>query len=104
MKRFSFKMKLLPGNESIYKERHDAIWPEITSLLSAAGIQDYQISLDEETGILFASLKAPDESSIVTLAQQPIMQKWWQHMKDIMETNADGSPVSVPLKEVFYLP
>jgi len=25
-------------------------------------------------------------------------------MKDIMETNPDNSPVSVPLKEVFYLP
>jgi len=25
-------------------------------------------------------------------------------MKDIMQTNADNSPVSVPLEEVFYLP
>ncbi|MES2374923.1 MAG: L-rhamnose mutarotase, partial [Bacteroidota bacterium] len=28
----------------------------------------------------------------------------WAYMKDIMESNADNSPVSVPLKEVFYLP
>ena len=32
------------------------------------------------------------------------MQKWWAYMKDIMETNADNSPVSTSLEEVFYLP
>jgi L-rhamnose mutarotase len=32
------------------------------------------------------------------------MQRWWSYMKDIMETNADASPVSIPLKEVFYMP
>jgi L-rhamnose mutarotase len=32
------------------------------------------------------------------------MQKWWYFMKDIMETNADNSPTSIPLEEVFYLP
>jgi L-rhamnose mutarotase len=31
------------------------------------------------------------------------MKKWWAYMKDIMETNADNSPVSIPLKGVFYL-
>ena len=31
------------------------------------------------------------------------MQKWWKYMEDIMETNHDNSPVSIPLKEVFYL-
>ncbi|HEV8272237.1 MAG TPA: L-rhamnose mutarotase, partial [Chitinophagaceae bacterium] len=34
----------------------------------------------------------------------PVMKKWWAYMKDIMESNPDSSPVSVPLKEVFYLP
>jgi L-rhamnose mutarotase len=32
------------------------------------------------------------------------MQKWWAFMGDIMESNADNSPVSIPLEEVFYLP
>ncbi len=27
----------------------------------------------------------------------------WAYMKDIMETNEDGSPVVIELKEVFYL-
>jgi L-rhamnose mutarotase len=32
------------------------------------------------------------------------MQKWWKYMGDIMDANPDNSPVSVSLKEVFYLP
>ncbi|HEX7754466.1 MAG TPA: L-rhamnose mutarotase [Niabella sp.] len=31
------------------------------------------------------------------------MQRWWTFMRDIMETNADDSPVAVPLTEVFHL-
>jgi L-rhamnose mutarotase len=32
------------------------------------------------------------------------MQKWWKYMGDVMESNDDNSPVSVPLKEVFFMP
>jgi L-rhamnose mutarotase len=33
----------------------------------------------------------------------PITQKWWNMMADLMDTNKDNSPVSVPLKELFHL-
>lgn len=28
----------------------------------------------------------------------PIVQKWWDYMADIMEVNPDNSPVTIPLK------
>jgi len=31
------------------------------------------------------------------------MQRWWAYMADIMETHPDHSPISTPLKEMFYL-
>jgi L-rhamnose mutarotase len=37
------------------------------------------------------------------LPHHPVMQKWWAYMADIMETNPDNSPVSISLKEVFYM-
>jgi L-rhamnose mutarotase len=37
------------------------------------------------------------------LPLKDVMQKWWAYMKDIMQTNADNSPVNIPLKEVFHL-
>jgi L-rhamnose mutarotase len=38
------------------------------------------------------------------LPDHPVMQKWWTHMGDIMETNADASPVAVPLTQLFHMP
>ena len=33
-----------------------------------------------------------------------IMQRWWAHMADIMETHPDNEPVAVPLTPVFHMP
>lgn len=104
MQRIAFKMKLFKGREEEYKRRHDALWPELQSLLKQAGIKDYSIFLDEETNILFGYLTVADETRLDDLPNEPIMKKWWAYMKDIMETNEDNSPVNIPLKEVFYLP
>ena len=95
-------MKLKPGHEAEYNRRHDAIWPELKQLLKEAGISDYTIYLDEETHTLFAVQKQSGASS-QDLGSTAIVQKWWAYMADIMDTNPDNSPVSVPLKEVFYL-
>ena len=103
MQRFAFKMKLKPGFANEYKKRHDAIWPEIAQLLQQAGINDYAIYLDEETNILFAVQKQNGQSS-QDLGSMPIVQQWWAYMADIMDTNPDNSPVTTPLKEVFYMP
>ena len=103
MQRLAFKMKLKPGCEAEYKKRHDEIWPELIQLLKKAGISDYSIFLDEETSTLFAVQKQSGQSS-QDLGNTKIVQKWWAYMADIMETNPDNSPVSISLKEVFYLP
>ena len=97
-------MKLFKGSEAEYKRRHDALWPELKTLLKQAGIKDYSIFLDEETNILFGYLTISDAAQLDELPDHPVMQKWWEYMKDIMETNDDSSPVNVSLKEVFYLP
>lgn len=97
-------MKLLPGCELEYERRHNAIWPELVTLLQQAGIHNYSIFLDPDTLSLFAFLQVEEESLLDTLPAKETMKKWWAYMSDIMETNEDQSPVSKPLKEVFYLP
>ena len=103
MIRMGFKMKLNPGQKNEYQSRHNKIWPELKNLLKDSGISDYVIFLDEETNILFASMKLNDPSIFNNLSDHPIMKKWWAYMKDIMETNPDNSPASKPLIEMFYL-
>ena len=104
MQRVAFKMKLLDGQEDEYKKRHDDIWPEFKKILKETGVEDYSIFLDKETNILFGVLKVGNAMKLDELPHHPIMKKWWAYMKDIMETNDDNSPVSIPLTEVFYLP
>ena len=104
MHRIAFKMQLFRGYEQEYKKRHNEIWPELSTLLKESGILDYSLFLDETTNNLFGVLKAEDPKLLDNLPANPVMQKWWKYMADIMETNPDNSPVQQPLKEVFYMP
>ena len=103
MKKVAFKMKLHKGFETEYKKRHDEIPAELKSLLKSAGISDYHIFLDHSSGDLFGIMNVEDDSKLKALSSHPVMKKWWTFMKDIMDTNDDHSPMSVPLAEVFYL-
>ena len=102
MTRSAFKMQLKPGCEGEYKKRHDEIWPELSQLLSDAGISDYSIFLDEETLTLFAVQKLADNHTAYELPSHPILQKWWDFMAGIMEVNPDRSPLCSPLTQVFH--
>ncbi|WP_144421117.1 L-rhamnose mutarotase [Ahrensia marina] len=103
MEKVAFKMQLKAGCEAEYKKRHDEIWPELHTLLKEAGISDYSIHLDAETSVLFAVLWRTDNHTMDDLPSHPVMQKWWAYMADIMETNADHSPVATPLLNVFHM-
>jgi L-rhamnose mutarotase len=101
--RLAFKMHLHKGREAEYKKRHDAIWPELSSLLKSTGVSEYSIFLDEQTNSLFGVLDIDDPKAFDKLPGHPVMQRWWKYMADIMDSNPDNSPVSIPLKEVFCL-
>ncbi|WP_163324538.1 L-rhamnose mutarotase [Draconibacterium mangrovi] len=103
MERLAFKMYLNEGQKEEYKKRHAEIWPELKQLLKEAGISEYSIFLDDETNTLFAFQKVIGDSGSQDLEQTEIVQKWWAYMKDIMKSNPDNSPVSIPLEEVFFM-
>lgn len=103
MPRIAFKMQLHPGQETEYQRRHDQIWPELADLLRQTGVQNYSIFLDEATLALFGVLEIEDPALLDNLPNHPLMRKWWDYMADIMETNPDNSPISMPLQEVFYM-
>lgn len=103
MKRLAFKMYLKEGQKEEYKKRHANIWPELKELLKDTGISEYSIFLDEETNSLFAFQKLSGESGSQDLCHSEIVKKWWRYMKDVMDTDPDDCPISIPLEEVFYL-
>lgn len=103
MHRHAYTMQLKPGVADEYKRRHDELWPEMIEALRAAGITDFSIFLDEDTGTLFAVQTRADDHTCDQLPRHPVVQRWWAYMADLMETHDDNSPVEQPLRVMFYL-
>ena len=103
MPRIAFKMQLYVGQVAEYRQRHDNLWSDLADLLKSIGINDYSIFFDEETHALFAVLTIENAELLDTLPAHAVMQRWWAYMGDIMDANADNSPVVKPLVEVFHL-
>ena len=103
MKRNAFAMRLKSGCKDEYKKRHDEIWPELKAELRKAGVSNYSIYLDPKTNTLFAYQYLAGDATDNELAQKEIVRKWWNMMKDLMDTNADASPVCDDLIEMFHM-
>ena len=103
MRREAFKMYLLPGMKDEYKRRHANLFPELHRLLTESGVCNYSIYLDEDTNTLYAYQELEGDGGSQDLGATEICQRWWAYMADIMVTNPDNSPVSVPLPEMFHM-
>ena len=103
MIRKALKMKVYSQYHGEYKRRHDEIWESLKNVLKSHGAHNYSIFLDGETDSLFAYVELESEELWNKVAETEECKKWWDFMKDSMETNNDNSPKSVELKEVFYL-
>ena len=99
--RSAWVMKLKPGQEAMYKHKHDEIWPEMVDLLKQQGIRNYTIYRHGLT--LFAYFErdgaAPPRSDEV----DPVALRWWKWMEPHMETRPDFSPIVEPVEEMFRL-
>jgi L-rhamnose mutarotase len=99
--RVGFVMQLKPGNEAIYRQKHAEIWPEMVETLHRYGIHNYTIFRRELT--LFAYYECDDPAQTRGQRDDPVVRRWWQMMAPYMDYNADGTPWSEPIEEVFHL-
>ena len=103
MIRKAFVMSVNPGQEKEYEARHSPIWPELEATLKSHGVHNYSIFLNSETRQLFACVEIEDEARWNAIAATPICRRWWKHMKEIMPSNPDNSPVALELRQVFHM-
>ena len=103
MQKIAFVMQLNAGAEAEYRARHDALWPELRDALYQAGVRDYSIHLERETGRLFATLWRSDDHRMDDLPTLPVMKRWWANMADLMQTEPSGAPVQTTLIDMFHL-
>lgn len=103
MIRKAFVMSVNPGQEAEYQRRHSPIWKELHDELKKAGVHNYSIFLHPETHQLFGYVEIEDEARNAAIAQTDVCKRWWKHMREIMPSNPDNSPISRELKEVFHI-
>ncbi len=103
MIRKAFLMKVEPDAHEEYERRHCPIWAELETVLKNYGVSNYSIFLEKETSQLFGYAEIESEDLWRNIAETEECQRWWKFMRDVMPTNADNSPISIELKEVFHL-
>ena len=103
MIRKAFRMSVNDGQSDEYERRHNPIWQELTDTLKAHGVLSYSIFIDPATRDLFAYAEIESEERWAAIATTDVCRRWWAHMREIMPSNPDNSPVSRALPEVFHL-
>ncbi|MEO2044946.1 MAG: L-rhamnose mutarotase [Pirellulales bacterium] len=101
--RVAFRMRVSPGQEAEYIDRHNPIWSELETALKQHGVVTYSIYLDRATNDLFAYAEVSDLEQWQAIASTSVCQKWWVSMAPLMPTNADNSPVVGELEEIFHI-
>lgn len=103
MERVGFSMRVLPGQEAVYRRRHAAVWPEMLAALKSAGCRDYSIFIRGSD--LFAYLVVDDFTSFrEAMAASPINARWQAEMARLIDPLTDPQTgFHQRLEEVFHL-
>lgn len=103
MERIGFVMKLLPGREAEYRQRHAEIWPEMVAALKAAGARDYSIFLRGQD--LFGYLEVDDFARFRRhMADSAVNERWQADMTHLIDPLTDpDTGFHQRLDEVFHL-
>ncbi len=103
MERVGFMMRILPGQETEYRRRHAAVWPEMLAALKAAGCRDYTIFI--RGADLFAYLEVDDFAAFrASMAASPVNDRWQAEMSALIDHLTDpATDFHQRLDEVFHL-
>ena len=96
-------MSVHPGQQEEYARRHNPIWRELEDTLFAHGVRIYSIYLDPETSELFGYAEIDSEERWRAIATTEVCQRWWRHMRELMPSNPDSSPIARDLRELFHI-
>lgn len=97
MEKYAWSAKLKAGKAEEYKRRHDEIWQEMKDVLASAGIVNYSIWLKGETLFGYYECEKGVKYAAKIQAESPVVKKWDEYMKDVMEMEADPETGAQPL-------
>ncbi|WP_305785924.1 L-rhamnose mutarotase [Symbioplanes lichenis] len=102
MPRYCFQLQVRPDRIAEYKERHQAVWPEMQDALRATGWRNYTLFLRED-GLLIGYVEADDlAASEAAMNATDVNARWQAEMAPFFAgtTPEEGFPL---LTEVFHL-
>ena len=105
MQRVCFLLKVRQERLAEYRERHEAVWPEMLATLSAAGWHNYSLFLRED-GLLVGYLETEDFAAAqAAMAATDVNARWQAQMAPFFEALDGSKPdeAMTPLTEVFHL-
>ena len=89
MTRLALHSRLIPGTEEAYEIEHARVWPELITVMRAAGISDWSIWRSGRD--LFHLVVTDDfEAAVAYLRNDPTDQRWQQHMSQFVEGFAEN--------------
>jgi L-rhamnose mutarotase len=105
MQRVCFQLQVKPDRMAEYRERHDAVWPEMLDALRASGWRNYSLFLST-TGMLIGYLETDDFGAALRgMEQTDINARWQAEMAEFFEDLEGRRPDEglLVLDEVFHL-
>ncbi len=104
MEKYAWSARIKEGKKDEYVKRHNEIWQELVDLLKEAGIENYTIWTDGNKLFGYYECKYGVEYAAKVQAQSPVVDRWNEYMKDVMEMELDPVTGAQPkLEKVFTL-
>ncbi len=104
MEKYAWIAKIKLGKKAEYIRRHNEIWPELVAVLKDAGIENYTIWTDGDLLFGYYECAKGIDFAAKTQAQSPVVDRWNEYMKDVMEMVLDPVTGAQPkLEQVFAL-
>lgn len=105
MNRIGFVLKVKKELIPEYKQRHEAVWPEMLDALRRTGWHNYSLFLSDE-GTLFGYFETPVsfEAALEGMSREEVNARWQTEMAPFFEgTGAAADTMMEELVEVFHL-
>ncbi|GBF06183.1 L-rhamnose mutarotase, rhaM [Deinococcus aerius] len=105
LQRVCFLLQVKPGRLPEYRERHQAVWPDMLQALRETGWHNYSLFLRDD-GLLVGYFETPDlQAALSGMQARDVNARWQAEMAPFFEALDGKNPDEgfLRLEEVFHL-
>lgn len=96
-------MKLYPGAEAEYEERHRAVWPALLEDIWNAGLRNYSLFRRGLEVYAYAECHPDRATCLAALSQSEVNAEWGAWFEDVIEMINDADGNLIQAREVWHL-